>query len=67
LNNHIEYIELKSIPVAAKTIIDKFFSVIPIKTKSSLIKLEVPGKARFAIEKKKKKIEKIGILTTKPP
>lgn len=67
LNNQIEYIELNNIPEAANIIIDMFFSLIPIRTKSSLIKLDVQGKAKLAIEKKKKKIEKIGILITSPP
>ena len=53
LNNQIEYIELKSIPVAVKTIIEVFFSITPINIKNSPIKLDVPGKPKFAKEKNK--------------
>jgi hypothetical protein len=67
LNNQIEYIELNNIPKEARTMIDIFFSLIPIRTNSSLIKLEVPGKAMLAIVKKKNTVEKIGILITNPP
>ena len=54
LNNQIEYIELNNIPVAVKIIIDIFFSTVPNNIKNSPIKLDVPGKPKFANEKKNK-------------
>ena len=67
LNNQIEYIELNNIPNAVNIIIDILFSAIPIKIKSSPIKLEVPGKPKLANEKNSNIDAYIGILIAIPP
>ncbi len=67
LNNQIEYTPLKITLLVNNNVTTEFFSHIPKIINNSPIKLAVPGKPIFAIEKLKKKKTHIGKIKFNPP
>ena len=62
-----EYAAPKIIPSAANVATKLFLWKAPTKIRNSPIKLLVPGKLILAKVKKKKMVEKFGMVLTKPP
>ena len=62
-----EYAAPKIIPSAANVATKLFLWKAPTKMRNSPIKLLVPGKLILAKVKKKKMVEKFGMVLTKPP
>lgn len=62
-----EYAAPKIIPSAANVATKLFLWKAPTKMRNSPIKLLVPGKLILAKVKKKKIVEKFGMVLTKPP
>ena len=67
LYSHREYAAPKIIPSAANVATKLFLWKAPTKIRNSPIKLLVPGKLILAKVKKKKMVEKFGMVLTKPP
>ena len=65
-NNKIEKQVPNKIPKPTNKKIKTLLFIIPIKSNNSPIKLEVPGKLKFAILKKKKKRKRKALFELNP-